>query len=101
MSPESILAIAGMALVTYGVRAGGFLLSARIPRQGFAAAWLRHLPGTMLAAIVAPTVLTGGPIESGASILTVVTAVLTRNLFMAMAVGVSAVWVGRTLIPLI
>lgn len=100
MTPEAFLAIAGMALVTYAVRAGGFLLSARIPRQGFAAAWLRHLPGAMLAAIVAPTALTGGPAESAASILTVVTAALTRNLFMAMAVGVIAVWVGRNLIPL-
>lgn len=101
MTPESLLAIAGMALVTYGVRAGGFLLSAWIPQHGFAAAWLRHLPGAMLAAIVAPTALTGGIAESAASILTVLTAVLTRNLFMAMAVGVIAVWVGRTVIPLI
>jgi branched-subunit amino acid transport protein len=101
MTPEAALAIAGMALVTYGVRAGGFLLSAYIPQSGFAAAWLRHLPGTMLAAIVAPSVLTGGPVESAAAVLTVVTAVFTRNLFVAMAVGTIAVWVGRSLIPLI
>ena len=55
----------------------------------------------MLAALVAPTVLTGGIAESGASMLTIVTAFLTRNLFMAMAVGVIAMWVSRTLLPLI
>jgi uncharacterized membrane protein len=101
MSPEAALAIAGMALVTYGVRAGGFLLSAWIPQHGFAAAWLRHLPGAMLAAIVAPSVLTGGMAETAAAMLTVLTAVITRNLFISMAVGVIAVWVGRSVIPLI
>jgi uncharacterized membrane protein len=101
MSVEAALAIAGMALVTYGVRAGGFLLSAWIPRSGFAAAWLRQLPGTMLAAIVAPSVLTGGIAETSAAFLTVLTAVITRNLFISMAIGIIAVWVGRSVIPLI
>jgi len=101
VTPEAALAIAGMALVTYGVRAGGFLLSAYIPQSGFAAAWLRHLPGAMLAAIVAPGVLTGGPVEAAAAVLTVVTAILTRNLFAAMAVGTIAVWLGRSVLPLI
>lgn len=101
MTLEAALTIGGMALVTYGVRAGGFLLSAYIPQHGFAAGWLRHLPGAMLAAIVAPTVLTGGPAETFAAVLTVVAALVTRNLFIAMAVGIIAVWVGRGVIPLI
>ena len=41
-SPEALIAILGMALVTIAIKAGGLLLADRLPRQGFAAAWLRQ-----------------------------------------------------------
>ncbi len=34
MSAESLLAILGMAAVTYAIRAGGYLLATRLPESG-------------------------------------------------------------------
>ena len=42
MSLEALLAILGMAAVTYAIRAGGLLLANRLPSTGFVSAWLRH-----------------------------------------------------------
>ena len=38
MSVESLLAILGMAIVTFAIRAGGFLIAGRLPSTG----WSRH-----------------------------------------------------------
>lgn len=98
MTPESLLAILGMALVTFGIRAGGYLLADRLPAEGFVAAWLRHIPGAVLTALVAPAVIGGGPPEWGATLATVLAYFLTRNLFATMATGVLAVYLLRTLL---
>lgn len=94
-SPEALLAIFGMALVTFAIKAAGLLLASRLPTDGFAAAWLRHIPGAVLAALVAPAVLNGGPAEAMAAAATALVAILTRNLFAAMAIGVLAVYLAR------
>ncbi|GAB5427175.1 MAG: hypothetical protein Devi2KO_06340 [Devosia indica] len=97
-SPEAFIAILGMALVTIAIKAGGLLLADRLPRQGFAAAWLRHIPGAVLAALVAPALVTGSPAEMIAAIATGGIYILTRNLFAAMAAGVLAVYLARLLL---
>ena len=56
-SPEALIAILGMALVTFAIKAGGLLLANRLPREGFAAAWLRHIPGAVLASLEASLTL--------------------------------------------
>ena len=94
-SPEALFAILGMALVTFVIKASGLLLASRLPTEGFAAAWLRHIPGAVLAALVAPAVLNGGPAEAVAAAATALVAILTRNLFAAMAIGVLAVYLAR------
>lgn len=94
-SPEAILAIVGMALVTFAVKAGGLLLANRLPRQGFAADWLRHVPGAVLASLIAPALVTGTPAEAIAAAATGGVFVLTRNLFAAMATGVLTVYLVR------
>jgi len=94
-SPEALLTIAGMALVTLATKAGGLLLAHRLPRHGFAAAWLRHIPGAVLAALVAPALVTGSPAEIIAAAATAIVYVITRNLFAAMAMGVLAVYLAR------
>ncbi|MAN44586.1 MAG: branched-chain amino acid transport [Hyphomonas sp.] len=97
-SPEAFIAILGMALVTIAIKAGGLLLADRLPRQGFAAAWLRHIPGAVLAALVAPALVTGSPAEMIAAIATGGIFILTRNLFAAMAAGVLAVYLARLML---
>lgn len=98
MSAEALLAILGMALVTFAIRAGGYLVANRLPATGFIAAWLRHLPGAVLAALIAPAVLAGGPAEQLAAAATALAYALTRNLFAAMGAGVGAVFVLRQLL---
>ena len=97
-TPEAVIAILGMALVTIAVKASGLLLADRLPREGFAAAWLKHIPGAVLAALVAPALVTGSPAELVAALATGGIFILTRNLFAAMATGVVTVYLVRLLI---
>lgn len=94
-SPEALVAIVGMALVTIAIKASGLLLADRLPRQGFAAAWLRHIPGAVLAALVAPAIVSGSPAEAVAGAVTAAVFVASRNLFAAMAAGVLTVYLVR------
>ena len=94
-SAEAAFTIFGMAVVTIAIKAGGLLLADRLPRQGFAAAWLRHLPGAVLAALVAPALLTGTPAEPMAAVATGFIFMITRNLFAAMATGVVTIYLMR------
>jgi uncharacterized membrane protein len=98
MSPEVLLTILGMAAVTFAIRAGGLLLADRLPRTGFVSAWMRHLPGAVLAALVAPAIANGGPAELVATGVTLVAYLVTKNLFLAMIAGVLAVVAARMLL---
>ena len=97
-SPEAVIAIVGMALVTIAIKASGLLLADRLPREGFGAAWLRHIPGAVLAALVAPALVTGSPAEIIAAVATGGVFILSRNLFAAMAAGVATVYLVRLLL---
>ena len=95
MQLDPVLAILGMAAVTFAIRAGGFLLANRLPSTGFVAAWMRHIPGAVLASLVAPAVVSGGPAEWAAAAATALAWLLTRNLLPAMAAGVLTVYLMR------
>jgi uncharacterized membrane protein len=98
VSPESLITILGMAAITYAIRAGGLLLANRLPTSGFVAAWMRHIPGAVLASLVAPAIASGGIAETlGAAVVTL-TYLLTRNLFAAMVGGVLVVYLARNFI---
>ncbi|WP_375452454.1 AzlD family protein [uncultured Devosia sp.] len=94
-SPEALVTIAGMLLVTLAVKASGLLLANRLPQTGFIAAWLRHIPGAVLASLVAPAIATGNAAEALAAAVTTLVFLLTRNLFVTMAAGVLAVFLAR------
>lgn len=94
-SPEAVIAILGMALVTFVIKAGGLLLANRLPQHGFAAAWLKHIPGAVLASLVAPALVTGSAAEVIAAAVTTLVYVTTSGLFPAMAGGVLAVYLAR------
>ncbi len=98
MSPESLLAILGMAAVTYAIRAGGYLLATRLPESGFIASWMKHLPGAVLAALVANAIVVGGLAEALAAAAVAVLYLVTRNLFAAMAGGILAVYLARLML---
>jgi branched-subunit amino acid transport protein len=98
MSLEALITILGMAAVTFAIRAGGLLLADRLPRTGFVANWMKHLPGAVLASLVAPAVANGGLAEAIAALATLGIYVLSRNLFAAMVGGVLAVFVARLLL---
>lgn len=95
MLPDPLVAILGMAAVTFAIRAGGYLLANRLPSTGFVAAWMRHIPGAVMASLVAPAILSGGPPEWVAAVATAAAWLLTRNLVPAMAAGVLAVYLMR------
>ena len=97
-SLEAVLAILGMAIATMAIKSGGLLLADRLPRQGFAAAWLRHIPGAVLAALVAPALVSGTIAEAIAAAATTGIFLVSRNLFAAMAGGVATVYFVRLLI---
>ena len=93
----ALLAILGMATVTYATRFGGLWLVRRldVAPSGRFAAWLRAIPGSVLMAIVAPNILAAGPTGAVAALATAVVAARTRSVLLAMATGVGVVLAGR------
>jgi uncharacterized membrane protein len=87
-----------MAIVTFAIRAGGLLLADRLPTTGFVASWMKHIPGAVLASLVAPAVVNGGPAEIGAAAVTALAFLLGRSLLLAMIAGVGAVFLLRLLL---
>jgi uncharacterized membrane protein len=95
ISIEALVAILGMALVTYGTRVGGFWLLGRVAISKQIEVWLRYIPGCVLMAIVAPAVLSSGPAGAVATVTTVLAAVRFGNLPVAMVVGVATLLLVR------
>jgi len=89
---QTLIAILGMALITYFTRVAGFFLIKRVKVTKRVEAFLKALPGTILISIVAPIVVTSGKPEMIASAATAVVAWRTGNLAISMAVGVLSVF---------
>jgi branched chain amino acid efflux pump len=81
-----------MALVTYLTRISGLWLMSHVTLSTRMKAWLGYLPGTVIVAIVAPTVFSTGLAEAGAALATVLVMARTRNVLLTMIIGVSVVW---------
>jgi uncharacterized membrane protein len=94
----TLITILGMALVTYATRAGGFWLMGLVTPSPRIEAWLRQIPGAVLVAIVAPTVLASSLAETLAALATVLVAIRTKNVLAAMVTGVAAVFLLRLLL---
>ena len=97
LDPTILLAILLMALATYATRAGGLWIANRFELSERAGAWLDAIPGAILVSLVAPTVLTGGLAETLAATAVVLVALRTGSFPLAMATGVVAVVLLRTL----
>jgi uncharacterized membrane protein len=96
--PLTLITILGMALVTYATRAGGFWLMGLVTPSPRIEAWLRQIPGAVLVAIVAPTVLASSLAETLAALATVLVAIRTKNVLAAMVIGVAAVFLLRLIL---
>ena len=98
LDPASVATILGMAVVTYATRIAGFLLTRRLALAGTWTLVLEAVPPAVLAAVIAPAVLTRGPADALAALITAVAA--TRvPLLATVAVGMAAVvalrgWLG-------
>jgi uncharacterized membrane protein len=95
MGAETVATILGMALVTYATRAGGFWLMGRVTPSPRLEAWLRHLPGALLAALVAPAIVAAGPAGWLAALAAGLIAARTGNVLLALGIGVAAIWALR------
>lgn len=88
MSSEALVTILGMALATYATRGGGFWLAGHVSHISRVKKWLQYIPGAILVSMVVPESLSRGfpgiLAVSGACLVMI----RTRNLFLAMTVGV-------------
>ena len=90
--PDVLLAILGMALATYAMRAGGYALLRASKPGRFAQAMLQHLPGCIFIAFIAPALAQGGPLHGLAAAATVAVMAWTRSYLAAIAGGVGTLW---------
>jgi uncharacterized membrane protein len=89
---DVLLAILGMALVSYACRAGGYAVLRSIRPPAFVDAMLRHLPGALFMAYVTPPLIAGGLAALIGAVVVVGVQLATRNLGLAICAGVAAVW---------
>ena len=90
LDPATLLAIAGMAIVTYINRLSGLVLVRFVRLEGRTKAALDALPPAILMAVIAPMALARGPAETAAAVITVIAA-LRLPLIAAVAIGVASV----------
>lgn len=90
VDPLVMLAIAGMALVTYATRVGGWLATRRMVLSGRARAAMEAVPAAVLTAVIAPMALATGPAETLAAVITVLVSLKLPRL-VTVAIGMAAV----------
>jgi branched chain amino acid efflux pump len=93
----TLLAILLMALATLLTRTAGLLLVGRFRPSGRGKAAFDAIPPAILTAVIAPAVLTSGPAEAIAGLITAVAA-FRLPLLGTVLVGVAAIVVLRSII---
>ncbi len=89
---DVLLAILAMALATYACRAGGYAVLRAVRPPQWVDVLLRHLPGCLFAAYVAPPLLAGSwPAWAGA-VVVVAIQLRTRNMAFSILGGIAATW---------
>lgn len=95
MNIDSTAAIAGMALVTYLLRAGGVWLAKRVPPNSRTELLLQNLPACVLISIVAPAALQHGVSGVAATLTTILVMARTRSLLLATLSGILFIFLLR------
>ncbi len=96
---DGVAAIAGMAMVTYGLRCCGLWIARRVPVTPRTERMLRQLPPTLLISVIAPIVMAGGIRYALETAAATVAAAKSNSVVATMVVGVPTVvllrsWVG-------
>ncbi len=94
-NPEIWLAIAGMALVTYLCRAGGFWAMGFVRMTPRVEGWLAAMPSALVAAILARTLASAGAVEIAGVAAAFLVARFLGGDFTGMIAGIGAVAVLR------
>jgi len=84
----ALLAIAGMAAVTYATRAGGLWLMVHVPLSPRVESFLRYLSGSVLVALVVPAALQEGSAAWVAIAGAVLVMLATKRTMLALVLGV-------------
>ena len=92
---ETWTVILGLAAGTFGVRLSGYLLGRSLPQRGMLARMLNALPGSLIAALVAYLLVSGGPQEGVAAVAAAGVALATRSLPLTIVAGVGVIWLLR------
>jgi uncharacterized membrane protein len=95
---QNTIVIAALAVGTFAIRLGGYLLGASLPVSGGWARGLQALPGCLIVALLAMILTQSGPDEWLAAALALGVALLTQSLPLTMLAGVGAVWMLRMLL---
>lgn len=91
---QTMVVVLGMAGATYATRFFGPLVMSYLRLGPRGEAFFRALPGSILAALVAPAVLGGGPAEWGAALAAVAAARL-GGMLPALVAGAGTVYLLR------
>lgn len=95
MKVEPLLAIFGMSAVTFACRTGGFWLMNRSKSLKGLERILKHTPGSIISAIVAPAALLNGFDDAIAAVVVALVMIQSRNLLLSMCAGITAVLIVR------
>jgi uncharacterized membrane protein len=98
LPPDVVAAIVGMALASYGCRAGGFWVMGFVRLTPRVRAWLEAIPIAVLGAILAPEVSRGSPPEVAGFLAALLTMWWSGNDFVGAISGVAAVALLRGLL---
>ncbi len=96
-NPEIWIAIAGMALVSYACRAGGYWAMGFVRMTPRIEAWLAAMPSALVAAILARTLASAGPVEIAGVAAAFRAARYAGGDFIGRIAGIAAVAVLRNL----
>jgi uncharacterized membrane protein len=94
-NPEIWIAIAGMALVSYACRAGGYFAMGLVRMTPRVEGWLAAMPSALVAAILARTLASAGPVEIAGVAAAFLVARFLGGDFAGMIAGIGAVAVLR------
>ena len=96
-NPEIWIAIAGMALVSYACRAGGYWAMGFVRLTPRVEGWLAAMPSALVAAILARTLASAGPVEIAGVAAAFLVARIVGGDFLGMMAGIGSVAVLRSI----
>jgi uncharacterized membrane protein len=99
MRSEVLVAIAGMAVVMYLTRVGGYWLVGRLSPSPRVTRIIEQLGGVTLVALTAPAVIAAGTPGVIAAVVVAFAARRTGNLLVSMLLGMVVIQVLRQVLP--